>query len=310
MNLNPKLVSLGLGVLGLAVSTMNAAPVRVLYFTKSSGYEHSVVKIVDGKPSYSENVLSKLAAANNLEFTFSKDGSKFSPEYLAQFDVIMFYTSGDLLTVGTDAQPAMTVDGKHALLDAVAGGKGFVGLHSCSDTFHTGEHGGGNNPIREPRFHNNGESADLFVKMLGGEFIRHDAQQMAAARVVAPEFPGFGALGAEVKVKEEWYTLKDFAPNIHVLLVMETTGMVGSDYQRPDYPLAWARTYGKGRVAYNAMGHREDVWESAAYQSMLVGAIKWAAGVAAADVSPNLAQVAPEAATIQKWVAPPEPAKK
>jgi len=289
---------------------MDAAPVRVLYFTKSSGYEHSVVKIENGQPSYSERVLSKLAPANDFQFTFSKDGSKFSPEYFAQFDVIMFYTSGDLLTAGTDRQPAVTPAGKQALLDAVAGGKGFVGLHSCSDTWHSGEHGAGNNPIREPRYHNYGAAADPFVKMLGGEFIRHGAQQVAPAKVTDPAFPGFGELGSEVKVKEEWYTLKEFAPNLHVLLVMDTKGMEGSDYARPDYPIAWARAYGKGRVAYNAMGHREDVWDSAAYQSMLVGAIKWAAGAAKADVTPNLDQVAPGSATIQKWVAPPQPAKK
>jgi hypothetical protein len=43
---------------------------------------------------------------------------------------------------------------------------------------------------------------------------------------------------------------------------------------------------------------------------MLVGTIKWAGRVVDADVTPNLAEVAPGADTIQKWVAPPAPAKK
>ncbi len=293
-----KLIALGALLLGLCLS-LSAAPVRVLYFSKSSGWEHSTVKRVDGKPSYSEKVLASLAEKNDFVFTFSKDGSLFSPDYLAQFDVIMFYTSGDLLAVGTDGQPAMSPAGKQALFDAIAGGKGFFGVHSASDTFHTGEHGGGNNPIRLPRYKNYGDAADPYIKMLGGEFIKHNAQQVAVATVIDPAFPGFDKIGAEIKVTEEWYSLKEFAPNNHVLLRMETASMQGSDYARPSYPLAWARSYGKGRVIFNAMGHREDVWDSAAYQSMLIGSIKWAAGIAKADVASNLEKVAPGHATLQ-----------
>lgn len=309
MRLTPGLIS-RLALFGLAISTLGAAPLRVLYFTKSAGYEHSVIKWDEAHSSYSQRVLEKLAATGDYQLTFSKDGSLFSPEYFAQFDVIAFYTSGVLSVAGTDGNPAVTPAGKQALLDAIAGGKGFVGIHSCSDTWHTHEQGGGNNPERRQRFRNYGAEADDFVKMLGGEFIRHGAQQVAAARVVAPAFPGFGGLGAELKVMEEWYTLKEFAPDMHVLLVMDTRGMVGSDYQRPDYPIAWARHYGKGRVAYNAMGHREDVWDSAAFQAMLGGMLKWAGGAAEAPIPANLAAVAPQSATIQEYVEPPPPAPK
>ncbi len=300
MKLNyPKLL-LGLTVLGFAaIAHAGTAPLRVLFFSKSSGWEHSAVKRIDGKPSYSETVLTALGAKQGIAFTFSKDGSLFSPAYLAQFDVVLFYTSGDLLSDGTDGQPAMNIGGLQALFDYVSSGKGFVGVHSASDTFHTGERGGGNPPILKKRYHNNGDAADPYIQFLGGEFIRHGPQQVAAAKVVDPKFPGFGDLGSEVKVTEEWYTLKEFAPDDHVLLVMETAGMQGPDYARAPYPLAWARPFGKGRVAFNAMGHREDVWDSAAYQSMLVGMIRWAAGKADADITPNIKTVTPDALTLQ-----------
>ena len=301
MNLRyPRLFAAGLLLLGLALPAFSAAPLRVLYFSKSAGWEHSVVKRVDGKPSYSENVVAGLAAKHDLAVTYSKDGSLFTPEYLAQFDVIMFYTSGDLASVGTDGQPAMTAAGKQALLDAVKGGKGFVGIHSGSDTFHTDEHGGGNNPIRAPRFVNYGDKADDYIKLLGGEFIRHGPQQVAKARVVDPAFPGFKALGDAMEVMEEWYSLKEFAPNNHVLLVMDTAGMKGTEYERPNYPLAWARSYGSGRVWFNAMGHREDIWDNLRFQETLVGGIEWAGGRVQADITPNLEKVAPGAATLPK----------
>lgn len=293
------LAALAIG--GLFGSTSTAGPqARVLFFTKSSGFEHPVIKRTDGQPSHAERILSRIGPDNGIEFSFSKDGGLFSREYLDDFDAVLFYTSGDLLSVGTDGHPAMTAAGKQALLDAITGGMGFVGVHSASDTFHTGESGGGNPRIRAQRYRLYGDQADPYIRCLGGEFIRHGPQQVATARVVAPGFPGFGELGAELTVREEWYSLKEFAPNLHVQLVMETDGMKGDDYERPPYPLAWARRHGEGRVAYNAMGHRPDVWESAAFQSMLMGAVRWAAGLVDADVTPNLDQVAPGHATLPK----------
>ncbi len=298
MKLVPKATLLGLVTLGLTLTSMHAAPLRVLYFTKSAGYEHSVVKRENGQPSYSERIFTKLGAAHNIEFTFSKDGGKFSPEYFQQFDAIVFYTSGDLSSVGNDGQPAITPAGKQALLEAIAGGKGFVGLHSAADTYHTGETGGGNPSDRANRYKLHGDASDDYIKMLGGEFINHNAQQVAKATVIDKLFPGCRHLGDAFNIKEEWYSMKEFAPDLHVLLRMETKGMEGVDYQRPPYPLAWARKYGKGRVWCNGMGHREDVWDSPKFQQMVIGGIEWAAGRIKAEVPPNLEAVTPGASTL------------
>ncbi len=292
---------LSLGVTIGSAAAPAGAPLRVLYFTKSSGYEHSVVKRVDGRPGYSERVLAALAAQHGFELTCSKDGSRFTPAYLNRFDVYVFYTSGDLFATGEDGQPPLTPAGKQALLVAIAGGKGFVGLHSASDTFHTFESGGGNPANPASRYVNHGAASDPYILMLGGEFIIHNAQQVASARVVDPAFPGCGGIGPALAVKEEWYSLKEFAPDLHVLLVMETKGMQGDAYRRPPYPLAWARPYGHGRVWYNAMGHREDVWDNPAFQAMLVGGIEWAGGRVPADVTPNLQKVAPGADTLPPY---------
>jgi hypothetical protein len=136
--------------------------------------------------------------------------------------------------------------------------------------------------------------------MLGGEFIRHGVQQVAKARVIDASFPGCDGLGVAIEVHEEWYSLKEFAPDNHILLVMDTDGMKGSDYARPAYPLAWARAVGKGRVWYNAMGHCEDVWDNPKFQAMLVGGIEWTGGRVNAETKPNFATVAPGAGTLPK----------
>lgn len=293
-------------------------PIRVLYFTKSSAFEHSVVKRRGGA-SWSEQVLSELGPRHGFTFTFSKDGSLFSAEYLAGFDVIMFYTTGDLLSTGTDGHPPMTAAGKAAFLEAVHNGKGFIGIHSATDTFHTGESIGTNTAQpRTWRYRHNREKADPYVRMIGAEFILHGVQQTAVARIVDPEFPGFAGLGPAIKLHEEWYSLTDFSENLHVLLALETDAMrdpkaaAGKTpangylpYVRPPFPVAWARLHGEGRVYYTALGHREDVWTNPVFQRMLVGAIEWTGRRLEADVAPNLAEATPGAYTL-----PPVPAAK
>ena len=160
---------------------------KILFFTKSSGYEHEVISWKKGQPSVAEKNLLEMGAENHWEFTFSKDGSKFSKEYLEGFDAVMFYTTGDLCSEGTDQNPPMTAAGKQALFDFVRSGKGFIGTHSASDTFHTD-----NEANKGPeRYVNHYEKADPYVRFLGAEFIRHGAQQVAKNIVIDPKFPGF-----------------------------------------------------------------------------------------------------------------------
>jgi len=289
----------------VGVAAFSAAPTKrkILFFTKSSGYEHSVISWKKGQPSHAEKVLLELGAKHGWEFDFSKDGSKFGKDYLSQFDAVFFYTTGDLCSEGNDKNPPMSAEGKQALFDFVKAGKGFVGTHSASDTFHTG-----NEMLKGPdRYLNHGEKADPYVRFLGGEFIKHGAQQDAKNTVTNPKFPGFEKVGATYGFMEEWYSLKDFTPDIHVLSVIDAPAMKGGEYARPPYPSTWARKEGNGRVWYTAMGHREDVWTNPIFQAILVGGIQWALGDAQADVPPNLKETAPGAMTNPAYIPPPPP---
>lgn len=284
---------------------------KVLFFTKSSGFQHDAVKLVmpDGRPGYAFGILKTLGEKHDIDFTFSKDGSLFTPEYLAQFDAFMFYTTQDLTQAKTeergDGTPPLTAAGKAAFLKAIAEGKGFVGLHSAADTFHSP----GNIEYGPARHVNDGDKADPYIKMLGGEFIKHDEQQPGRLTVVDPWFPGISAVPADFGLHEEWYSLKNFAPDMHVLLVQQTSRMVGPSYARPPFPSTWARMEGKGRVFYTNLGHREDVWTHPAFQSLLIGGLNWATGRVDADVTPNFEKSTPKANELPKYVAP-APAKK
>ena len=126
-----------LGVAGVfslaAMSPLNAAQAtkKILFFTKCSNYEHGVVHEENGQPSFAGKVLLEYGAKHGIEFVLSKDGSLFSPEYLAQFDAFFFFTSGDLSAKGKDGNPPISAAGKQALLDAINKGKGFIGSHAA-----------------------------------------------------------------------------------------------------------------------------------------------------------------------------------
>ena len=116
-------------------------------------------------------------------------------------------------------------------------------------------------------------------------------------RVVDASFPGLKGV-QDFELMEEWYALKNFAPDIHVLLVQDTKGMKGPDYQRPNFPATWARMHHKGRVFYTSMGHRDDVWKNPLFQQILLGGLAWAVGNVEAELTPNLQAAAPRASEL------------
>src|SRR4051812_48063113 len=102
MNRRQMILRTGAAALGLSLSNwpLKAAAgsktKKVLFFTKSSGFEHSVIKRNNGEPSFAEKILADLGPKHGIEFTFSKDGSLFTKDYLAGFDAFFFFTTGDL----------------------------------------------------------------------------------------------------------------------------------------------------------------------------------------------------------------------
>lgn len=262
---------------------------RVLMFTRSQGFEHSVIKRKGSELSHAERIFTELGSKHGFDVTATKDGRVFLPEEIAKYDAFFFYTTGDLTKEGGDKQPPMPPEGKTALLKAIQDGKGFLGSHCASDTFHS---------PGDRRANQEKHQVDPYLAMLGGEFIVHGAQQKAWMRVVSPQFPGAKDV-KDFQLHEEWYALKNFTPDLHVILAQDSEGMKGAEYQRPLFPATWARMHGKGRVFYTSMGHREDVWTNPTFQQLLLGGAAWALGNVDADVTPNVQKTTPKASELR-----------
>jgi type 1 glutamine amidotransferase len=283
--------------LALPKSLLASKKKSVLIFTKSSGFEHEVIKVADGHPSILEQAVKTLGEQHGFDVTATKDGRVFDSPDFRKYSAVLFFTTLDLTKTGTDGNPAMSPAGKQALLDAVHAGLGFVGVHAAADTFHT-----------EPdptdlsnRYIAHGENSDPYLKMLGGEFIIHGSTpRLQAANLIVKDakFPGLEGVTSPVSFTEEWYSLKDFASDLHVILALDTQGMKGEPYQRAPYPATWARMHGKGRVFYTAIGDRPENWSNTFFLNLLSGGIRWSIRDAKASLTRNLAQATPGYAEI------------
>lgn len=291
MNRRDLLLTAGAALVGLSAFPFRVAAAgdqkngkkkqKVLFFTRSAGFEHPPVIREGSEPSKAEKLLAEWGKKAGLDVVCSKDGSLFDGD-LNQFDAFVFYTSGDLTGKCERPQPgkAMSPEGKKKFLAAIEAGKGFVGIHSATDTFRS-------------------SGIDPYIAMIGAEFVVHGDQQKAPMEIVSPKFPGMDGLGKSFTLHEEWYTQHKFAKDLHVILVQETKGMQGKPYQRPPYPATWARMQGKGRVFYTSMGHNE-IWADPTFRQVLMGGLAWSLGNADADVTPNIAKMTPGANEVAK----------
>jgi type 1 glutamine amidotransferase len=195
---------------------------------------------------------------------------KMSRAALANYDAVIFCnTTGDL-----------PLPDKQAFLDWIKSGKGFVGMHAAGDTFH---------------------GFPGYIDMVGAEFKQHGAQVGVEAINQDKECPACRHLGDTWKVYDEIYQFKNFnRSTVHGLLTLDKHP---NDKTPGDYPISWIKEYGKGRVFYTALGHREDVWDpewkdnqgrrqnppeiSRAYQEHILGGIKWALGLEPGDAKPQ-----------------------
>jgi type 1 glutamine amidotransferase len=298
MNRRAFLHQAGLATLALGTSTFprgwaaaDDRKRRLLMYTRSVGFQHDCVKRHDNKLSLAERIATDLGAKHGVEVVCEKDGRVFLSAEFPKFDGFLFETQGDLCSEKCqDGSPPMPREGKKALLQAIEDGKGFAGCHCASDTFHSPGPAAQNQPP---------DKIDPYIAMVGGEFIRHGQQQNGRMHVFDPHFPGLKD-SKDFELKEEWYSLKNFAPDLHVILVQQTKGMHNPDYDRPDYPATWARKHGKGRVFFTSMGHRDEVWENPIFQAILLGGLSWTLGAVEAEVEPNLDKAAPHASVMPK----------
>ena len=191
-------------------------------------------------------------------------GEQFLAHNLNDFDAIFFFGVREI---------DLTPDQRADLLSFVRDdGKGFVAAHSGATGFF---------------------SWPEFGEMLGGRFDEHPWGIIDATVVVEdPQFPAMKDFPSPLVVRDEHYQLKEFSRDkVRVLARLDAATV---DLKQPlvhrtdgDFPVAWAKTYGAGRVFYSTLGHEPVLWDSAPIQKMYFNAIRWALRLVEGDSTPR-----------------------
>ena len=131
-----------------------------------------------------------------------------------------------------------------------------------------------------------------FGEMLGGQFQDHPYGSIAGSVINEdPNFPATRHLPALFDLTDEFYQPKNFSrEKSRVLLRLDTSKLPPNQNllnKNGDFPLAWAKMYGQGRVFFGSFAHDAKTWDNPDVYHMYFEAIKWALKLTDADVTPR-----------------------
>ena len=131
-----------------------------------------------------------------------------------------------------------------------------------------------------------------FGEMLGGQFQDHPYGTVAGSVINEdPAFPATRHLPATFNLTDEFYQVKGLSrEKARVLLRLDTSKLPPNSNlinKNGDFPLAWAKMYGQGRVFYGSFAHDAKSWDNPDVYHMYFEAIRWALKLTDGDVTPR-----------------------
>ncbi|MDE3251802.1 MAG: ThuA domain-containing protein [Bacteroidota bacterium] len=235
--------------IGSTLSAQENKQFNALLVSKTAGWHHE---------SINEGVAAIKALANKhfFEVQWHQEATPITDEYLKKFQVIIFLnTTGDILKDNE----------QKAVERFIESGKGFVGIHSASDT----EYGW-----------------DWYTKMVGRMFHIHPVIQTARLKLTDKTFPGLQGFANDPWWTDEWY---EFQPetihDLNYILAVDETSYNPKVQWGPKigkgmgafHPIAWYHNYDGGRAFYTALGHQPTDYSDPAFLNHIYAGIFWAA---------------------------------
>lgn len=232
---------------------------KLLVFNLSRGFVHGSIPIADA----AFTILGEKTGA--YETVVTNDPRMFLPDRLAEFDAILLNNTTGTLFEDKALQAS--------LLDFVKSGKGIAGVHAATDCFYDWED---------------------FGMMMGGYFDGHPWNEEVTIKLDDPHHPLNAAFeGKPLVIADEIYQFRDPYDRdaLRILLSLDSNGTNfekrGMKRQDGDYAVSWVRSYGKGRVFYCSLGHRNEIfWNPKVLRHYLDG-IQFALGDLPADTMPS-----------------------
>ncbi len=187
-----------------------------------------------------------LEATGRFEVKVCEDTGIFESSTLGQYDVIV-------LNYGFWNVPELSSRGRDGLLSFVKSGKGLVGLHFSSSSF---------------------QQWEAYKDLMGRAWVKgtsgHGPRHSFTVKIDKPAHPIMQGI-KDFEVNDELYAkLQGTAP-------IEVLASTYSPFSKKVEPMIFVRTYGKGRVARNVLGHDVAVRSNENYKKILYRSVEWAA---------------------------------
>lgn len=225
-----------------AITTASAAAgPRVLVFSHTKGFRHDSVPVA-------KEAMQKLADERKFTVSITEDPTVFTDENLRNYDVVMF-----LLTTGDVLNPEQ----ERAFEAFIRRGRGFVGVHSASDTEY---------------------EWPFYARLVGAHFMSHPpGAPEAEVKIEDRRHQTTRMLPPVWRRKDEWY---DFKQNprgkVKVLATVDESTYPGGK-MGADHPVIWCHETERGRAWYTAMGHTQDSYREPLFLDKLHQGILWSA---------------------------------
>jgi type 1 glutamine amidotransferase len=237
-----------LSFISLSGYSQGGAQFRVLLFSKTDGFHHE---------SINEGVtaIKKLAERHVFSVDWQENAAVFNDKGLEKYHAIIFLnTTSNVLN---DEQ-------QKAMEKFIQSGKGWVGIHSASDTEY---------------------DWPWYVKMVGMMFKIHPAQQTAYLKVEDKNFPGMERFPPKLLWTDEWYEFGERkSDDLKILISLDEKSYNPVVKWGPNegkgmgfHPISWYHPYDGGRAFYTALGHVPLVFSDQTFLDHLYGGIYWAA---------------------------------
>jgi uncharacterized protein len=222
---------------------------KILVFTKTEGFRHE--SILEGVAA-----IRQMANRHNFNMDWEEKANVFTDKTLEKYACIVFLnTSGNVLN---DAQQL-------AMEHFIKNGKGFVGVHSASNTEY---------------------DWPWYNKMVGMMFKMHPQQQTANLNILTTDFPGMERFPKKLIWTDEWYEWESILATDLTYLIKVDEKSYNPNAKRGDreskgmgdfHPIAWYHNYDGGRSFFTALGHIPLVYSDSLFLEHLYGGIYWAA---------------------------------
>jgi type 1 glutamine amidotransferase len=218
---------------------------KALLVTTTKGWHHEALH-------YGVVALQKMASKNEFSLELLQDPKGFNDKNLEQYDVVIFlHTTGDIF----DSSQQKSME------RFIRSGKGFVGIHSASDTEYDWE---------------------WYTKLVGRMFVTHPPTQTAKLEVIDSTFPGVKEFSNRMWTDEFYQFGPEKTTGLHYLLGVDENSYSPAKQGQAKgmgkfHPLAWYHEFDGGRSFYTALGHVPATFDDPDYLQHLFSGIFWAA---------------------------------